>query len=71
MYLNVKILDNTNQFFANVAEFVDFEVIDEDLQSVDIDDTGDNADNGNVSDNFIDNKGMFNKLVEIIIGLIT
>ena len=55
-----------------MAEFVDFEVIDEDLESVDIDDTGDNADNdGNVSDNFIDNKGMFNKLVEIIIGLIT
>ena len=52
-------------FFSNMAEFVDFEAIDEDLESVDSDDTDDNADNdGNVSDNFINDEGMFNESVE-------
>ena len=65
LYLNVKVLDSTNQFFANMAEFVDFEAINEDLESTDNDDTDDNADNdGNVSDIFIDGKGIFNESVE-------
>ena len=65
LYLNVKVLDSTNQFFANMAEFVDFEAIDENLGSTDNDDTDDNADNdGNVSDIFIDGKGIFNESVE-------
>ena len=48
-----------------MAESVDFEAVDEDLESTDNDDTDDNADNdGNGSDNFIDDKGIFNELVE-------
>ena len=48
-----------------MAELLDFEAINEDLESTDNDDTDDNADNdGNVNDNFIDDEGMFNKSVE-------
>ena len=48
-----------------MAEFADFEAIDGDLEPTDNDDTDDNADNdGNISDNFIDDKGTFNELVE-------
>ena len=65
LYLNVKVLDSTNQFFTNMAEFVDFEAIDENLGSTNNDDTDDNADNdGNVSDIFFDGKGIFIESVE-------
>ena len=48
-----------------MAEFSEFEAIDGDLEPTDNDDTDDSADNdGNISDNFIDDKGTFNELVE-------
>ena len=53
-----------------MAEFLDFEAIDEDLRSNkhDIADT-ENDDDGNVSDNFIDGEHMFGESVEELLSI--
>ena len=58
MYLNVKILDATNQFFITIAEFLNLEAINED-NPYNIDDVDIEIDEtGNVSDNFIDDEAI-------------
>ena len=58
MYLNVKILDATNQFFITIAEFLNLEAINEDNPD-NIDDVDIEIDEtGNVSDNFIDDEAI-------------